>query len=44
MLARDKDSINCQICGNELMRWNEAACYTAKLIKQGKKPVSRHIA
>jgi len=36
IIVRDRDSINCQVCGEELMRWNEAAHYYAKLIKEGK--------
>lgn len=33
---RDRDSIDCNVCGEELMRWNVAAFYRAELIKKGK--------
>lgn len=29
---RDKDSINCRECGNELLRWNGSTWYTAEYI------------
>lgn len=32
---RDKDSINCQVCGKMLKEWNGAVSYTAKLIEKG---------
>lgn len=32
---RDKDSIDCEICGSTLHKWNEAKTWDAKLIKRG---------
>ena len=32
---RDKDKIDCEVCGHELFSWNEAKSYTAKLIERG---------
>lgn len=31
--VRDKDSINCMICNEEIHSWNEAKTWKAKLIK-----------
>jgi hypothetical protein len=32
---RDKDSIDCEVCGNEdIYRWNEAKIWSANLIKR----------
>jgi DNA-directed RNA polymerase subunit RPC12/RpoP len=28
---RDKDTIDCEVCGNEIFRWNEAKIWFAKL-------------
>jgi DNA-directed RNA polymerase subunit RPC12/RpoP len=33
--VRDKDSIECDICGTKLISWNGSTAYTAKLIKKG---------
>jgi hypothetical protein len=30
---RDKDRIDCEFCGEELIGWNGGVMYTAKLIK-----------
>ena len=35
MIYRDKDTLDCFICGKELMSWNGAVSYSAKLIKKG---------
>ncbi len=32
LIMRDNDSLDCQKCGHELISWNGAVCYTAKLI------------
>ena len=32
---RDKDKIDCEVCGHELFSWSEAKTYTAKLIERG---------
>ena len=31
---RDKGSINCEVCGEELMSWNGGVMYSAELIEQ----------
>ena len=36
IIVRDRDSLNCQVCGEELMRWSEASHFSAELIKKGK--------
>lgn len=33
--TRDKDSITCKVCGEELYKWNEAKIWEAKLIEKG---------
>lgn len=33
-IMRDKDSITCEICGQEIYRWNEAKIWSAKLIEK----------
>lgn len=38
LIMRDRDSINCDICGEELHSWNGAITFTAKLIKAGTPP------
>ncbi len=35
---RDKDSINCEVCGQELFSWSEAKIYTATLVERGHPP------
>ena len=32
---RDKDSIECEVCGATLKRWNGSRVWTAKLVKRG---------
>lgn len=32
--VRDKDSLWCTVCGEELKRWNEAKMWTAELIER----------
>lgn len=32
--VRDKDSIRCQVCGEELISWNGSTTYTAKLVER----------
>ena len=34
---RDKDSLHCEVCGSELMRWNGSKAWNAKLIERGTK-------
>ena len=36
LLSRDKDKIDCEVCGVELISWNGAVMYDAELIE--KKP------
>ena len=36
--TRDKDSLPCGVCGEELHSWNGACCFTAKLLTRGKPP------
>ena len=31
---RDSDSIDCEVCGKELMSWNGAVAYSATLISK----------
>jgi hypothetical protein len=31
---RDEDSIDCQVCGTELMSWNGGTMYEAELIRR----------
>lgn len=38
LIMRDKDSINCDVCGEELLSWNGAVMYDAKLIKRADWP------
>jgi hypothetical protein len=33
-IIRDQDSINCEVCGEELHRWSEAKMWSAKLIER----------
>jgi len=33
---RDKDKIDCEVCGHELFSWSEAKIFTATLIERGK--------
>lgn len=33
--VRDRDSINCEVCGNKLKEWNEAKCWSATLLSRG---------
>ncbi len=34
IMFRDKDSIDCEVCGKEkIFSWNEAKMWTAKLVK-----------
>lgn len=32
---RDKDKLDCEVCGHELYSWNEAKTYTATLVERG---------
>jgi ribosomal protein S27E len=34
-IMRDKDSIDCEVCGHELLSWNGGTMYRAQLIKRG---------
>lgn len=34
--ARDKDSINCKVCGEELVSWNGSFSLSAKLVGKAK--------
>lgn len=34
--VRDKDSIECQVCRKEIIRWNGGLYYTSRLLKEGK--------
>ena len=36
LIMRDKDSIDCDVCGQELISWNGGVMYSTKLIKRGK--------
>lgn len=40
LIMRDRDSINCEVCGEELHSWNGAVMYSAKLVKRGTLPAS----
>jgi len=31
---RDQDSIDCEVCGQQLHRWSEAKVWSAKLIQK----------
>lgn len=33
LIIRDKDSLDCDICGEQLMKWNGAEMFTSKLIE-----------
>ncbi len=35
---RDKDQINCDICGDLIKRWNGSRVFNAELLKAGEKP------
>lgn len=35
IIIRDKDTINCSVCGKELKSWNGGEMWTSKLIKKG---------
>lgn len=34
IMFRDKDSLDCDICGAVLIKWNGACMWTAKLLKK----------
>ena len=36
--SRDKDSINCQVCGEQLMEWNGGVMYQAELVTRADWP------
>lgn len=36
LIMRDRDSLECDICGQELMHWNGAEMFTSKLIEPKK--------
>ena len=36
LIMRDKDSLDCDVCGKELMHWNGAEMFTSKLIESKK--------
>jgi hypothetical protein len=38
LLSRDKDKIDCDVCGKELFNWNGAVMYEANLLKRGNWP------
>lgn len=38
LMMRDKDSISCTVCGNELHSWNSSHSFTVKLISRGEWP------
>lgn len=37
IIMRDKDSLDCQICGHEIISWNSGVMYNAKLIERNEK-------
>jgi rRNA maturation endonuclease Nob1 len=39
--VRDKDSLDCTVCGEELKRWNEAKMWTAELIERHEKHLQK---
>src|SRR3546814_19980328 len=42
-IMRDKDSIDCTVCGLELIRWNEAKIYGAELKSRGPRSEERRV-
>jgi len=34
LITRDSDSISCEVCGEELYRWDEAKAWSQKLIQR----------
>jgi hypothetical protein len=38
--ARDKDQIDCEVCGEELISWNGGVMWSAKLVTRGTPPTS----
>ncbi len=36
--SRDRDHLNCDVCGSIFFSWKEAACYTDKLVSRGIAP------
>ena len=34
IIARDSDSIDCEVCGEQLHRWSEAKIWSAELIER----------
>jgi DNA-directed RNA polymerase subunit RPC12/RpoP len=40
-IMRDKDSIDCDVCGNRLFSWNEAKIWSSKLIERHEKHLEK---
>lgn len=41
IIFRDRDSLDCDVCGATYMKWNGAVMFSGKLIKRGScKPAS----
>ena len=38
LIMRDKDKIDCEVCGAELLSWNGAVMYDAHLIQRADWP------
>jgi predicted nucleic acid-binding Zn ribbon protein len=34
-MLRDRDSINCEVCGREIRSWNGGVMFTSKITKRG---------
>lgn len=39
IIFRDKNSLDCDICGQELFHWNGGCIWTSKLLEKGNKAV-----
>lgn len=37
-MMRDKDSLNCEVCGQEIESWNGGVMFTSKITKRGTMP------
>ncbi len=35
---RDEDSIDCEVCGKEIIHWNGSRIWHSKLVKRGQRP------
>jgi len=38
LIMRDKDTIDCDVCGTELLSWNGAVMYSHKLVQRADWP------